>query len=613
MQSASSSQMPASTAAVVKRSGKLYNTYTEAYLAALSKSNGRFYKCLSVVSIAFAVLFQMRFGSPSVLIDLVSWRTLLFSCVLFITGSVVSLIRNMTYTVFEPTYPSALAEMIINWTSLDNILLFVIHSALNIFVVRYYFSWVMDEKYTHDLLLQPPGHYSGARQLNQENIFITVYCIILAFGYTARYVARRSNVVKINNVQQPFFEEVKTSFATVLCTSAMTAINYLIVACITYCFFKGSIYYCLARFFGIYNRVLDTPIAGYSWFSLHLFLRLIVAGTATMCTFNITNRIYDAAYSFTLPVSDQCVNQFDGLVDGLSETKINAKVAAFSELAALATKSPEKRGELYRTVGKELQDNAWYKIMDQCFKVINELRTAIDVEYNGVKPVETPVPVNKPVEPQQVRNRLEISNANIFASTAKQMELLDDRTSTLFTDIAEHVETVPPSMNTVSVYTNHVWLKLKKTQIIEMLQRLELQVGCAGYFSALYMDSATRRVQTVFNKYQLVVWAIQSLGTLTAASVKEDPYGFVQNDLTAVLNQLLGCLVEVEHYLEAPPAQYSKWLKDSNAVIEESEAVVLALREAIYQIRVAFDEYTRAIQIDRKYGVKWERFLSYQE
>lgn len=602
-----------STASLVKRTGKLYSTYTEAYLAALSKSNGRYYKYLFVVSIAFAVLFQMRFGFPSAFIDLVSWRTLLFSFVLFFTGAVISLIRNMTYTVFEPTYPSVLTEIIINWTSLDNILLFAIHSALNIFVVRYYFSWVMGEKYTHDLLLQPPGHYSGARQLNQENIFITVYCIILAFGYTAQYVAKRSNVVKINNAQQPLFEEVKASFATVLCTSAMTAINYLAVACITYCIFKGSIYYFLARVFGIYHRVLDTPIAGYSWFSLHLFLRLIVAGTATMCTFNIANRIYDAAYSSTLPVSDQCVNQFDGLVDGLSESKINAKVAAFSELALLTAKSPERRGELFRAVGKELKDNAWYKIMDQCFKVINELRTAIDVEYNGVKPVKAPAPVNKPAEPQQVRNRLEISNANIFASTAKQMELLDDRTSTIFTDLAEHVETIPPSVNTVSAYTSNIWLKVKKSQIIEMLQRLELQVGRAGYLSALYTDSVARRIQTVFNRYQLVVWAVQSLGVLTAASVKEDPYGYVQNDLTAVINQLLGCLVEVEHYLQAPPAQYSKWLKDSNIVIEEAEAVVLALREAIYQIRVSFDEYLSAFQIDRKYSAKWERFLSYQE
>lgn len=39
----------------------------------------------------------------------------------------------------------------------------------------------------------------------------------------------------------------------------------------------------------------------------------------------------------------------------------------------------------------------------------------------------------------------------------------------------------------------------------------------------------------------------------------------------------------------------------------------LALREAIYQIRIAFGEYLDAFQIDRKYSSKWERFLSYQE
>lgn len=61
MQSASSAQMPASTAAV-KSNGKLYNTYTEAYLAALSKLNGRFYRSLFLFSIAFAILFQARFS-----------------------------------------------------------------------------------------------------------------------------------------------------------------------------------------------------------------------------------------------------------------------------------------------------------------------------------------------------------------------------------------------------------------------------------------------------------------------------------------------------------------------------------------------------------------------
>lgn len=41
---------------------------------------------------------------------------------------------------------------------------------------------------------------------------------------------------------------------------------------------------------------------------------------------------------------------------------------------------------LFNTVGRELQDSAWYRIMVQCFDVIQEFRSKIDVEYNGVQP-----------------------------------------------------------------------------------------------------------------------------------------------------------------------------------------------------------------------------------
>jgi hypothetical protein len=160
-------------------------------------------------------------------------------------------------------------------------------------------------------------HYLGARQLNQENIFITVYSIILAFNYTYHFLAKKSLVVKINNVQvsfscviilylskslffkQPFANDIKTSFATILCNSAMRAIYSFRNTYFTFIFCNGTIYYYVARFFGItyFYRVLDSPIIGFHWIDIHLFLRLIIAGIVTMCTFNTANRLYDIIYS----------------------------------------------------------------------------------------------------------------------------------------------------------------------------------------------------------------------------------------------------------------------------------------------------------------------------
>lgn len=88
-----------------------------------------------------------------------------------------------------------------------------------------------------------------------------------------------------------------------------------------------------------------------------------------------------------MPCTDPFSNQFDLLIEGLSEKENDhIKVAAFSELATLSNKRPEKRKELFDKVGNELRENAWHKVMTQCLLVIDDIRTKIDIEYNGVQP-----------------------------------------------------------------------------------------------------------------------------------------------------------------------------------------------------------------------------------
>lgn len=51
------------------------------------------------------------------------------------------------------------------------------------------------------LIFSNDRYYTGARQLNQQNIFICVYAIMLGINYTYEYLSKRKFVVKINNVQ----------------------------------------------------------------------------------------------------------------------------------------------------------------------------------------------------------------------------------------------------------------------------------------------------------------------------------------------------------------------------------------------------------------------------
>ncbi|CAO3610636.1 unnamed protein product [Mucor hiemalis] len=472
----------------------------------------------------------------------------------------------------------------------------------------------MGENYTTEFLLKPPGHYLGARQINQNYIFICVYAVALAANHTYHYVVNRKYVLKINDVQQPLLSEIKTSLATVLCSSAMTAIHSFGAAYIIYVVCNGSIYYYAAHLLGIYSRVLDSPIIEFRWIDLHLFLRMIVSGILVSTVFSVSNRLYEITYSYTLPYTDLYANQFECLIEGLSEKKIDhIKVAAFAELSALSSKRPDKRVMLFNTVGRELQDSAWYRIMVQCFDVIQEFRSKIDVEYNGVQPATAPVPVSKPTE-QRIVDRLEFSQGNIFTSAKKNQLYYDDKTSTVFSEAAELAEndlitTVPSAVNTFAARSR---ASFAQNEVVKMLMSLELKFGHSGAFESFYAETVTRRVQTLFKKYQLLIWAVRSLGSLTAGSLKEDAFGYVQNDISQVLNQLLGCLVDVETYIKSPPAQYKKLL-NQNEIVGETQAVIMALREAIYQITIAFKDYNEVFQIDGKYRKKWERFLTLQE
>ncbi|KAI7907686.1 nucleoporin protein Ndc1-Nup [Cokeromyces recurvatus] len=595
-----SSKPPTGATTIVNNNKKSCNSYKDAYLSAMERYNKRYLITLYLSSLFFSILFQARFTFSFYTI-VFSWSTLFFSLLLFFTGLILSFIRNMMFTVFEPVYPSYLAEIIATWTSFDNWILFAIHSVLSLVIIRSYFYWILNETYTSSFLIQPPGHYFGARQLNQENIFITLYCIILAFNYTYHYLAEKSYIIKINNVQQPFQYEFKSSIASILYNSAKRAIYSFRNTYVTFIICNGSIYYYAARFFGFYNKVLDSPIVGFRWIDLHLFLRLIMAGTVTMCVFKTANRLYDAVYAITFPVTNAYSNQFDCLIHGLSESKPNAQVAAFSELAVLACKYPEKRVELFRCIGKDLKDNAWYKIMTECIKVIDELRAKIDVEYNGVQPVTPPTPIDKPIQQQQAYNRLEYSEGNIFATQRKNFSRLDDRTGAIFSNVAEQAEEVSTStIPRAQMFTQKKWEAISQSQIIKMLKEIEVQVGYVGYLKGIYGETVRRRIQSVFNKYQLVIWAVQALGSLAASSLKEDPFGYVQNDLSHVLNTLLGCLVDIERYLRSPPTKYSELVKEDMAV-DEAHAVLRALREAIFQIKIAFSDYLEEFQIDRKY------------
>lgn len=198
--------------------------------------------------------------------------------------------------------------------------------------------------------------------------------------------------------------------------------------------------------------------------------------------------------------------------------------------------------------------------------------------------VAVPVPVVKPVE-QTISNRLEISSGPIFAPSKKNQVYYDDRTSSIFCEASElATEKLPAHLLQPEQMITAPLRCLQQSAMIDMIKSLEFKFGSAGLLEPFYADTVLRRVQAVFNKYQLIVWAIQSLGSLTSGSLKEDSYGFVQNDIERILNTLLGCLVDIERYQQSPPLGYKKLL-DQHLVSGEVQAVILGKKKMFVPVK----------------------------
>ncbi|KAI8975732.1 nucleoporin protein Ndc1-Nup [Mycotypha africana] len=602
-----------------------FTSYREAFrrIADLNELE-RYHGTVIFFSLFFAFTFQLflKFSFWSMMGLILSAKTYMWSGFLYLIGAAVWLIRSLTFTVLQPNYSSYLAALLSEFTSLDNLVLYIVHVTLTFLNIKCYF-WIVGEQYTSSFTFQPPGHYLGAYQLNVQHIFIIFYSMVLSLSYTYDYVRKRRYVVRINDVQQPFVFDIKTSLATIFQISTCKAFSSFAYSYIIFALFNGSFYHWIGRIFYYHSNVLDAPVVGFRWIDLHLFLRLITGGMLTMFLFNICNRLYDVIYNNVPAVTESVSNPFDCLMTGLSYKEIDAserkyvKMYAFAELATIARKKPEQRMQLFNTIGKELKDNAWYGIMNECLKVINELRNRIEKEYNVVQETTAPVaPTNNISTNSQtiIGNRLEFAEGNVMKSRKKKdLDYLDDRTPIVLSNLASEVDErlIPATVSSTKHYTNKSFGLITQNQIIQMFKEVEVRVGIKS-LKPYYTETMTGAIQRVFNEFQIVVYAVQSLGSLTAASLKEDTYGYVQNDISKIVDNLLGCLVDIETYLQSPPPKY-KDLIQNEELVEESEAVLLALRDAIYQIRTTFDDYLESIQVSRKYLAKWEAFLHFKE
>ncbi|KAI9265005.1 nucleoporin protein Ndc1-Nup, partial [Phascolomyces articulosus] len=494
--------------------------------------------------------------------------------------------------VWKPIPSSNASELMNKVSSTDTWIAIVAHALTGVGIVRSYFQILCGDTYNTKIFVHPHSDKYGLRQLNEDSLFINIYAIALGVTYAIRYINENRCIVNTSSVRQPPVMAIKLSAATVLYDSARWAAIVFGCTYFSFLFFGGIVYRIVAsvatfgNFFGI---ILYAPVIRFSWLDLIMLTRMVLGGTVAMVSWNMGDRVLDVYYATRRVITKDYKNSYECLINGLRDDKHPfIQGTAFAELAEIATKRPTERVALFNDLGTNNNNTAWIQVSRECMKVLDTLCKTIDIEYTGVKPAAAPAPVRK--EEVTPLNRIELKDMNVFSKPKTNPVVLDDRTGTLFTHASTHNGTTVISTQPVEA---------PKHLVFKLLKDAQKQVAQVPWVQEMSKVTAERKIRRIFSNYPILLWSTQSLGSLTAASFNEDPFGLVQRDISKVLDTLIASVMDIERLIRSPPSAYKK--------------LPLGLREAIYQIVTAFRGYTDEIRVSAKYAKKWESFVEFRE
>ena len=100
----------------------------------------------------------------------------------------------------------------------------------------------------------------------------------------------------------------------------------------------------------------------------------------------------------------------------------------------------------------------------------------------------------------------------------------------------------------------------------------------------------------MYEKGQVVIWAVEGLAHLVAASIDEDRYGVVQKDLPKVIEALLLLQQTVEKHRKGATATARKNRFETRD-LQLKQELRIALKSSLFRICVVFGEHLEALPL----------------
>ncbi|CAG8476466.1 10513_t:CDS:2 [Paraglomus occultum] len=129
----------------------------------------------------------------------------------------------------------------------------------------------------------------------------------------------------------------------------------------------------------------------------------------------------------------------------------------------------------------------------------------------------------------------------------------------------------------------------------------------------LLNESVDRKTRRLCRDKELVVFGVEALASLTAASLTLDQYGVVQSDIPKVFECLIDVLISLEKYSNKPPVGLWDGRSPSEVQLRALNDIVgltLVVKDAINELTMALHEYLDTVRLPPPHHNRLEKLLN---
>ncbi|CAH0673980.1 unnamed protein product [Spodoptera exigua] len=256
------------------------------------------------------------------------------------------------------------------------------------------------------------------------------------------------------------------------------------------------------------------------------------------------------------------------------------------DLRIMSMTDPARRQQIYTLSQPGGHPRNWNNLMEQCISIINDFSKELDAVNGDGKLNEA--------EASKLKNgNASTSNGFQFSGNLRNMAQ-----SPKLKELKDHNKN-----NKEDTFVNAV-----KDDFNSFVQKLCQKPG----ISYLFGELTDTKLKFLLMQAQPVMWTCEGLACIAAASLNEDKYGVVQNDLPIVISTLINLKQNLDK-LTKPGLVPRKHILNDSFAIKMKTALVSSVKRSIYKIAITFSKYIHEIPLDPDIQVALQPFLMCKE